>query len=161
MQKQKIDKFQFCHSNFAEHFEAQPPCSAYSVLTDAGVLQDPYFGEREEEARVLSDGDCWFTADFTPEASFMNCEHLLLCLNGIDTVSEIYLNGVFLGKTDNTSGGGRSSTRSGAGRGCRSAWGISVNPIVRSDGTGRPRCRIWGFSATSLWRALPEAALRT
>ncbi len=101
MQKQKIDKFQFCHSNFAEHFEAQPPCSAYSVLTDAGVLQDPYFGEREEEARVLSDGDCWFTADFTPEASFMNCEHLLLCLNGIDTVSEIYLNGVFLGKTDN------------------------------------------------------------
>lgn len=77
------------------------PCSVYSLLLDAGKMEDPFYRENELPALKLADSDYLFTTDFTVSADLAAHEKISLRFDGIDTLSEIRLNGVLLGQTDN------------------------------------------------------------
>ncbi len=68
-------------------------------LMKAGLLEDLYYGENIINAQKLEDRHLWYAASFTLEKVENTDSFLTFC--GIDTVSEIYLDGVLLGKTDN------------------------------------------------------------
>ncbi len=75
------------------------PCSVYHTLQMHGKIEDPYYRENADDAFALSEEDYEFIRTFPkPDASGTHCE---LCFDGIDTLAEIYLNGVLVGKTDN------------------------------------------------------------
>ena len=64
-----------------------------------GLLEDLYYGDNIRKAQELEDRHLWYAAEFTVE-DIANTEPFLN-FEGIDTVSEIYLDGVLLGKTEN------------------------------------------------------------
>lgn len=79
----------------------QIPGSIYSAMLDNQKLDDPYFGENQYKAIDFSDSDYVFEKVFETEPELSLCRKLYLRFHGIDTLAEIELNGVKLGRTEN------------------------------------------------------------
>lgn len=77
------------------------PCSVYKTLTQSGVIENPYYRENELWATAISDDDYEFEKVFDVDESLYDNEKLTLTFYGIDTISQIYLNGKYLGTTNN------------------------------------------------------------
>ena len=77
------------------------PGSVYSFLLDKGLMEDPYVGDNELAALKLMEEDYSFRRSFVPDAGLLASKHKALLFGGIDTLSEVILNGVSLGFTDN------------------------------------------------------------
>ena len=77
------------------------PGSVYSFLLDAGEMEDPYFGDNELKALALMAEDYSFRRSFACPAEVLHAAHQILRFEGIDTLSEVILNGRSLGRTDN------------------------------------------------------------
>lgn len=77
------------------------PCSLYSVLLDHKKIPDPYYRENENISTPLSDMDCEFSTEFECSDELLAAERKILSFGGIDTVSEIFVNGVKVGESDN------------------------------------------------------------
>lgn len=77
------------------------PCSAYKVLLENGELEDPYYRENERVSTAVCDRDFTFTTEFTLDEAELREERIFLTFEGIDTLSDVYLNGRHLGRTDN------------------------------------------------------------
>lgn len=77
--------------------EGTIPGSVYSILLDANLMEDPHYRDNEKKALKLMDYDYTFSKRFnyTPKGK------TVLCFDGIDTVSDVYLNNVLIGKTQN------------------------------------------------------------
>lgn len=73
------------------------PGSVYSFLLDNGLMEDPYYRINELSAIEFMKHDYVFTKSF----AFHQTEKAVLCFDGIDTVTSVYLNGSLLGKTQN------------------------------------------------------------
>ncbi len=82
--------------------EAAVPGSMYADLISCGIIDDPYKYENEESALELSGQDYYYRRKFdysfgvvTEETAFF-----LVC-DGIDTLADIYINGVFIAHVEN------------------------------------------------------------
>ena len=82
-------------------YPCRVPCSMYDTLLGAGAIPDPYKGENEWISTPLSDRDCTLETHFALPADIAGEERQFLCLNGVDTLGSVYLNGTLLGQTDN------------------------------------------------------------
>ena len=74
------------------------PGSLFSFLLENGLMDDPYYRDNEYKALELTYHDYTFerSFDFAPDGS----THLLR-FEGLDTLTDVYLNGKHLGSTDN------------------------------------------------------------
>lgn len=79
------------------------PGSVYSFLLGAGLMEDPYYRDRELDALQQMEEDYTFSRVFIadPSLGILSGGHQYLRFDGIDTLSEVRLNGVLLGYTDN------------------------------------------------------------
>lgn len=80
-----------------------PGCIEMDLMT-AGVLPDLYVGENITKAWELEYGDWWYSKEFTLPSDFFNDvdkDNVFLSFDGIDTISDIYLNGVCVAHVDN------------------------------------------------------------
>lgn len=77
------------------------PGSVYSFLLDAGLMEDPYYRDRELDALKRMEEDYTFSRTFIADTALTGCVHQILRFEGIDTLADVYLNGVLLGRTDN------------------------------------------------------------
>lgn len=81
--------------------DAQVPGSVYGNLLDQGLMPDPYDRMNELDALRLMENDFCFRTTFRLDEEQVNSDFLLLHFAGIDTLAEVYLNGILLGKVDN------------------------------------------------------------
>ncbi len=81
--------------------DTQVPFSVYSDLLSHGEIEDPFYRDNEKEALPLSEKDYSYRLTFDADEELLSCEKQWLYFEGIDTLAEICLNGVFLGKTFN------------------------------------------------------------
>lgn len=81
--------------------DAQVPGSVYGNLLDQGMMPDPYDRMNELDALRLMENDFRFRTTFTLTKEQAGSDFLLLHFAGIDTLAEVYLNGILLGKADN------------------------------------------------------------
>lgn len=74
------------------------PGSLYSFLLENGLMDDPYYRDNEYSALELSRYDYSFikTFQFVPLSG-----SVLLRFEGLDTLCDVYLNGIHIGSTDN------------------------------------------------------------
>ncbi|HBI52801.1 MAG TPA: glycoside hydrolase family 2, partial [Ruminococcaceae bacterium] len=77
------------------------PCSMYKVLLENKAMPDPYYRENEYISTDLSRKDVTFTKSFDVSAETLSAQRRFLLFHGIDTLSEVFLNGEKLLDTDN------------------------------------------------------------
>ena len=80
---------------------AEVPGSLYSALLAAGKMADPYYRENEFISTEICRDSCAFEKIFDLDDDMLSSERVLLKFYGIDTVSQIVLNGKEIGSTDN------------------------------------------------------------
>ena len=78
--------------------EGTVPGSVYSFLLDNKLMADPYYRQNELDALKLMDHEFEFSRifEFTPTG-----DKVLLHCDGLDTLCDIYINGVHVAYTDN------------------------------------------------------------
>lgn len=84
-----------------EMFDCSVPCSVYKTLIEHNKIPDPYYRENEYISTQICDDDYTFTKEFSLEDKAVQYSHIYLRFEGIDTLSDVYLNGSLLGTTDN------------------------------------------------------------
>lgn len=82
-----------------ETLSGSVPGSMYSDLLNLGRMDDPYWRENEHQAAMLSDYDWEYSRSFDIDRNTLAEERLELVFEGLDTIAEISLNGVELGRT--------------------------------------------------------------
>lgn len=84
-----------------EEVPVKIPGSVYSGLIEARKMPDPFYRDNELDALKLMENDFTFYRTFTLKKEDLEADKLLVCFDGIDTLSEIYVNDHLLGTTDN------------------------------------------------------------
>ncbi|MBQ8968012.1 glycoside hydrolase family 2 protein [Ruminococcus sp.] len=99
MKKISLDKSWVMEYN-GKTYIADVPCSVYKTLIENNMIPDPYYRENEYISTGICDMDYTFEKHFdAPEKD--SHEKNVLRFDGIDTLSEVRLNGRLLGMTDN------------------------------------------------------------
>ncbi len=78
--------------------EGTIPGSLYSFLLENGLMDDPYYRDNELKAFELANHEYSFFRKFTIDS--LACPIFLGC-DGLDTLAEIFINGVSIAKTKN------------------------------------------------------------
>ena len=80
---------------------AAVPGGVYSDLLHAGVLnQSLYYRDNDVQYRWVAESDWTFSRHFTVDAELLGCTRVELVCDGIDTVSNVSVNGKLVGSTD-------------------------------------------------------------
>ena len=80
---------------------ATVPGSVYHDLLAAGEIPDPFWRDNETEALKLMENDFTYSRSFTVPGALLDCERVLLRCEGLDTLADICVNGVAVGRADN------------------------------------------------------------
>ena len=84
-----------------QEIPAQVPGNVIGDLVRAGIVTDPYYAHNTSLLRPYEYIDWEYITEFDAPESPTADETIELCFEGVDTVAEIVLNGVSLGRTDN------------------------------------------------------------
>jgi beta-mannosidase len=85
----------------SELLPAKVPGSVYSDLLDNKKMEDPYWRDNEDKAFALLEHDYEYLTAFKSGETLLNCERILLRCEGLDTLADIYLNKILIGKANN------------------------------------------------------------
>ena len=82
-------------------YRGNVPGSVYSILLENKAIEDPYYRMNELDALKLMDNDFDFRRTFTVTPELLACKQLLLRCEGLDTLCEVFVNGISVGKANN------------------------------------------------------------
>lgn len=80
---------------------ASVPGSVMHALQEVKQIEDPYYRDHEDLYYPLSEQDYEYKHTFQAGTELLGCDKLELCCEGIDTISDIYLNEQHVGSTGN------------------------------------------------------------
>jgi beta-mannosidase len=80
---------------------ARVPGSGYLDLLEAGLMEDPFYRDNEDRALKLMENDFTYSRAFDATAELLGCDRILLRMEGVDTLADIYVNGTLLLRADN------------------------------------------------------------
>ncbi len=95
------ENWQFKNSKDPNWLPAKVPGTVHLDLMNSKVIPDPYKDENEKKVQWIENEDWDYQAAFTVSTQELENDNIDLVFNGLDTFSEIYLNGKLLKKTDN------------------------------------------------------------
>ena len=95
------DNWKMKKAGSQESFDCKVPCSVYKTLLDYKKIPDPYYRENEYISTQICDDDYDFETTFTADKTAVECEHTVLHFDGIDTIANVCLNGIHLGRVNN------------------------------------------------------------
>ena len=80
---------------------AELPGDVHSALLKAGVIPEPFEQANEELVQWVGEKDWVYTREFDIHSEMMDYDSIFLNLGTVDTFSQIYINGQFVGDTAN------------------------------------------------------------
>lgn len=80
---------------------ARVPGSVVADLVAEGILPDPYFGDNEKKVLECMSHDYEYCLRFDVEEQVFSCREVLLQAEGLDTVADLYINGISLAGVNN------------------------------------------------------------
>ncbi|PKF73248.1 beta-mannosidase [Chryseobacterium sp. PMSZPI] len=95
------ENWQFKNSKDNKWLPARVPGTVHQDLMNNKIIQDPFKDENEKKVQWIENEDWDYQTSFTISSKEVKNENVNLIFNGLDTFSEIYLNGKLLKKTDN------------------------------------------------------------
>lgn len=84
-----------------EPVRGEIPGSVVSFLLENGRIEGPYDQDNERKTLPLFEEDYTFSRKFDIDSTDMEREHQILRFDGVDTLAEIFLNGIRIGETFN------------------------------------------------------------
>ncbi|ROH95121.1 glycoside hydrolase family 2 protein [Chryseobacterium cucumeris] len=96
-----LENWQFKNSKDQNWLPAKVPGTVHLDLMDNKIIPDPFKDENEKKVQWIENEDWDYQATFTVSSQELKNDNIDLVFNGLDTFSEIYLNGKLLKKTDN------------------------------------------------------------
>lgn len=99
--KQRIDKNWKIYNESGIRIQGNVPGDITADLFKAGKIEDPYFGLNHKELGWILETDFTYCTTFDVGEEIWDCEDICLTFDGIDIFAEIYLNGKYLGATEN------------------------------------------------------------
>lgn len=100
-EKQKLSEGWELITEDREVFRTKIPGSVYSTLFEHGKIEDPYWRDNEEKVLDLSEKNYEYHLRFDVDEELYRKPVIILKFEGIDTLADIYLNGIFLGHAEN------------------------------------------------------------
>ena len=88
-------------SNPAGAHNGNVPGSVYSILLADGTMNDPYWRDNELETMDLMKQDWVFERSFSLDSDIYSCPAIELSCKGLDTICDVYINGVYVGHAEN------------------------------------------------------------
>jgi beta-mannosidase len=103
MEKQLLDpcSWAFLEPKSRHWLKARVPGCIHTDLRSHNLIPDPFFGFNEQDLQWIEECEWNYRCRFAVEPRFCDFKHIRLCLDGLDTVAGICLNGVDLGWTEN------------------------------------------------------------
>ena len=95
------EKWQFKNLKEQKWLTATVPGTVHLDLMNNKIIPDPYKDENEKKVQWIENEDWDYRASFKISSKELEYQNIDLVFNGLDTFSEIYLNGKLLRKTDN------------------------------------------------------------
>ena len=80
---------------------AEVPGTFFETLIDEKIIKDPFYGNNEHEINKIAYEDWTYETYFDVSNEILSYKHILLSFKGLDTIAEIKLNGIHLGKVNN------------------------------------------------------------
>lgn len=85
-----------------DYVDATVPGSVYNDLLNAGVIEDPYWRDNEDAALALMNNEFEYIGKINlNDNEVKDADEVVLRFEGLDTLADIELNGILLGKADN------------------------------------------------------------
>ncbi|SFL53485.1 beta-mannosidase [Gracilibacillus orientalis] len=84
-----------------KEFDVKLPASVMNALLDAKEIDDPFYRDNEDQALEVAKKDYLFYKTFEVDQTLLTHEEITITFHGIDTISEISLNGHRLATTEN------------------------------------------------------------
>jgi beta-mannosidase len=95
------EKWQFKNSKEQKWFTASVPGTVHLDLMNNKLIPDPYKDENEKKVQWVENEDWDYQTSLKISSKELENQNIDLVFEGLDTFSEIYLNGKLLTKTDN------------------------------------------------------------
>jgi beta-mannosidase len=95
------ENWQFKNSKDQNWLPAKVPGTVHLDLMNNRIIPDPYKDENEKKVQWIENENWDYQTAFTVSSEELKNDNIDLVFNGLDTFSEIYLNGKLLKKTDN------------------------------------------------------------
>lgn len=96
-----LEKWQFKNGKDKNWLSAKVPGTVHLDLMDHKLIPDPFKDDNEKKVQWVENEDWEYHTTFTVTSKGLDNQNIDLVFNGLDTFSEIYLNGKLLRKTDN------------------------------------------------------------
>lgn len=84
-----------------EWVEANVPGTVFSDLFNAGLVNNPYYGNNEDKIQDVFNHDYEYQRSFNVEKSVLDKDRINLICQGIDTLAEIYINKILILNANN------------------------------------------------------------
>jgi len=102
MQKQSLNgawQFRQCGTN--EWSPATVPGGVHTDLLTLDKIPDPFVADNELKVMWVAENDWEYRHTFNVDAGLLAEENVRLVCDGLDTIADVYLNGIYLGHAEN------------------------------------------------------------
>jgi beta-mannosidase len=93
--------WQFRRADSTEWLPAKVPGGVHTDLMALGKIPDPFVADNELKVLWVAETDWEYQRTFNADAKILSAENIALACDGLDTIADIYLNGIFLGHVEN------------------------------------------------------------
>ena len=94
-------KWQVKRTDESNWLDAVVPGSVYNDLLQAELIEDPFYRDNEYKSFEISKFDFEYKKCFIAEESVLEKDKIVLLCEGLDTLCEIFINGIRIISTDN------------------------------------------------------------
>ncbi|NVM34588.1 MAG: glycoside hydrolase family 2 protein [Candidatus Lokiarchaeota archaeon] len=94
-------KWQLINNDKSIHITAYVPGSVFETLIEHKIIDDPFYGLNELDAKWVFESDWQYEIQFDVKPNFLKYKQIKLRFNGLDTFAHVYLNDELLGSTEN------------------------------------------------------------
>lgn len=94
-------KWQLSQSDKTEFIKAEVPGCVHTDLINAGEIEDPFYRNNEEKVMWIGESDWDYSKKFNVDEEFLKNKRIYLSAEGLDTLSDIYINDRKIASTNN------------------------------------------------------------
>ena len=96
-----VENWQFKNAKESKWLSAKVPGTVHLDLISNSIIPDPYKDENEKKVQWVENEDWEYQTQFNLSSQEMQHKNIDLVFSGLDTFSEVYLNGKLIENTDN------------------------------------------------------------